>query len=156
MTINQAIKKRKHSKLTCPYGKVTISQKFDRDRHVKNIQQEDTLVFVHDVTEAEDNTFNDLVDFNAELYVNVETTKSHAFPVNQNDNASQNNNDEILNASFISDTGEVMDVKMSIIDKDIPIYQVCENDEQFNENCNYDNLESTRITFNDIKEQMNQ
>ena len=114
-------------------------------------------MFVHDVTEAEENTFNDLVNFSAEeLYENVETIKSYAFPVNENDNASQNNNDEILNASFISDTGEVMDVKMSIIDKDTPIYQVCENDEQFNENCNYENLESTSITFDDIEEQMNQ
>ena len=42
--------------------------------------------------------------------------------MNENDNASQNKYDEILNASFISDTGEVMDVKMSIIDKDLPIY----------------------------------
>ena len=76
--------------------------------------------------------FNNLVDLNAEEpYENVETTKSHVFPVNENDNTSQNDNDEILNASFISDTGEVMDVKISIIDKDTPIYQVCENDEQF-------------------------
>ena len=76
--------------------------------------------------------------------------------MNENDNASQNNNDEILNASFISDTGEVMDVKMSIIDKDTPIYQDCENDEQFIKNCNYENLESTSITFDNIEEQMNQ
>ena len=48
--------------------------------HVKNMHQEDTLVFVHDVTEADENTFNDLVDFNAEKpYGNAETTKSHAF-----------------------------------------------------------------------------
>ena len=44
-----------------------------------------------------------------------------------------------------------MDIKMSIIDKDTPIYQVCENDEQLNKNCNYENLESTSITFDDIK-----
>ena len=49
--------------------------------------------------------------------------------MNENDNASQNNKDEILNTSFISDTGEVTDVKMSIIDKGTPIYQVCENAE---------------------------
>ena len=157
MTTCQAIKKLKHSKLTCPYCKVAFSQKFNRDRHVKNIQQEDNLVLVHDVTEADESTFNDLVDFNAEeSYENVETIKSHAFPMNENDKASQNNNDEILNTSFISDTGEVMDVKMSIIDKDTPIYQVCENDEQFDKNCDYENLESTRITFDDIEEQMNQ
>ena len=48
--------------------------------HVKNMHQEDTLVFVHDVTEADENTFNDLVDFSAEKpYGNAETTKSHAF-----------------------------------------------------------------------------
>ena len=112
MATCQAIEKRKHYKLTCPYCKVTFSQKSNRDRHVKNIHQEDTLVFVHDVTEADENTFNDLVASNAEEpYENVETTKSHAFPVNEDDNASQNNNYEILNASFISDTGEVMDVK---------------------------------------------
>ena len=105
MTTCQAIKKRKHSKLICPYCNVTFSQKFNRDRHVKNIHQEDTLVFVHNVTEADENTFNDLVDFNAEEpYENVETTKSHAFPVNENDNESQNTNYEILNASFISGT----------------------------------------------------
>ena len=45
-----------------------------------------------------------------------------AFQVNENDNASQNNNDELLNAVIISDTGEVMDVKISVIDKDTPIY----------------------------------
>ena len=68
--------------------------------------------------------------------------------MNENDNASHNNNDEILNVSFISDTGEVIDVKISIIDKDTPIYQL-------NKNCNYENLEPTSITFDDIKEQMN-
>ena len=102
-------------------------------------------------------TLNDLVDFYAEEpYENIETTKSHAFPGNENDNTSQNNNDEVLNASFISDTGEFMDVKMSVIDKDTPIYQVCENDEQFNKNCNCENLESTSITSDNIEEQMNQ
>ena len=135
----------------------TFSQKFNRERHAKNIHQEDTLVLVHDVTEADESAFNDLVDFNAEEpYEIVEITKSYAFPVNENHNASQNDNDEILNASFISDTGEVMDVKMSIIDKDTRIYQVCENDGQFNRNCNYENLEATSITFDDIEEQMNQ
>ena len=129
----------------------------NRNRHVKIIHQEDTLVFVHEVTVADENTFNDLVNFNAEEpYENVETTKSHAFPVNDNDKASQNNNDKILNATFISDPGEVMDVKMSIIDKGTPIYQVYENDEQFNKYCNYENLKSASITFDDIEEQMNQ
>ena len=42
------------------------------------------------------------------------------------------------------------------IDKGTPIYQVCENDEHFNKNCNYENLESRSITFDDILEQMNQ
>ena len=121
------------------------------------MHQEDTLVFVHEVTVADENTFNDLVNFNAEEpYENVETTKSHAFPVIDNDKASQNNNDEILNGTFISDPGEVMDVKMCIIDKGTPIYQVYENDEQFNKYYNYENLKSTTITFDDIEEQMNQ
>ena len=106
MTTWKAINKRKHSKLICSYCKVTFSQKFNRDRHVKNIQQEDTLVFVNYVTEADENRFSNLVDFNAEEpYENAETAKSHAFPVSENCNTSQNNNDEILNASFISDTG---------------------------------------------------
>ena len=48
-----------------------------------------------------------------------------------------------------------MDVKMSIIDKGALIYQVCEIDEQFNKNCNYENLEPTSITFDDIEEQIN-
>ena len=104
----ETIKKWKQSKVTWPYCKVTFSQRFNRDRHVKNIYQEDTLVFAHDVTEADENTFNDLVDLSAEEpHRNVETTRCHAFPVNENDNASQNNNDEMLNASFISDTGKV-------------------------------------------------
>ena len=34
--------------------------------------------------------------------------------MNENDNASQNNNDELLNGFIISDTGEVMDVKISV------------------------------------------
>ena len=74
----------------------------------------------------------------------------------ENDNTSQNKNDKILNVFFISNTGDVMDVKMSIIDKDTPIYQMCENDERFNKNCNCENLESTSITFDDIEQQMNQ
>ena len=116
MTTWKAINKRKHSKLICSYCKVTFSQKFNRDRHVKNIQQEDTLVFVNYVTEADENRFSNLVDFNAEEpYENAETAKSHAFPVSENGNTSQNNNDEILNASFISDTGQVMDVKMCVL-----------------------------------------
>ena len=49
-----------------------------------------------------------------------------------------------------------MDVKMSVIDKDTPIYQVRKNDEQFKKNCNYENLESKSIIFDDIEEQMNQ
>ena len=114
-------------------------------------------MFVHDVAEADENSFNDLVDLNAEEpYESVETTKSHAFPVNEYDNASQNNNYEILNASFISDTGEALDVKISFIDKGIPIYQVCENYEQFNKNCNYKNLESTSVPFDNVEEQMNE
>ena len=90
VTTCRAIKKRKHSsRLTCPYCKEKFSQKLNRDRHVKNIYQEDTLVFAHDVSEADQNTFNDLVDFIAEEpYENVETTTSHAFPVNENDNVS--------------------------------------------------------------------
>ena len=104
----ETIKKWKQSTVTWPYCKVTFSQRFNRDRHVKNIYQEDTLVFVHDVTEADKNTFNDLVDLSAEEpHRNVESTRCHAFPVNENDNASQNNNDEMLNASFIIDTGKV-------------------------------------------------
>ena len=104
----ETIKKWKQSKVTWSYCKVTFSQRFNRDRHVKNIYQEDTLVFAHDVTEADENTFNDLVDLSAEEpHRNVETTRCHAFPVNENDNASQNNNDEMLNASFIIDTGKV-------------------------------------------------
>ena len=74
----------------------------------------------------------------------------------ENDNTSQNKNDKILNVFFISNTGDVMDVKMSIIDKDTPIYQMCENDERFNKNCNCENLESTSITFDDIEQQTNQ
>ena len=63
MTTCQAIKKRKHSKLTCSNCKLKFSQKFNHNRHVKNIHQEDTLVFVQDVTEADENTFNDVVYF---------------------------------------------------------------------------------------------
>ena len=86
MTTCQAIKKWKHSKLTCPYCKLTFCQKFYRDRHARNINQEYILVFVHDVTEADQNTFNNFVDFNSEEpYENVETIKSHAFPVNENE-----------------------------------------------------------------------
>ena len=61
ITSCQTTKKRKHSKLTYPYCKVTFSQKFDRNRNVKNTHQEDPLVFVHDVTKADENTFNDLL-----------------------------------------------------------------------------------------------
>ena len=61
-----------------------------------------------------------------------------------------------MNVSCISDTGEIMDVKISHIDKDTLIYQVCDNDEQFNKDCNFENLKSTSITFDDIEEQMNQ
>ena len=46
--------------------------------------------------------------------------------------------------------------KCLIIHKDTPIYQVCENDEQINKNCNYENLEPTSNSFEDIEEQMNQ
>ena len=45
---------------------------------------------------------------------------------------------------------------MSIIDKDTSIHQVSENDEQFNKNCSYENLESTSIAFDNIEDQMNQ
>ena len=57
-----------------------------------------------------------------------------------------------MNVSCISDTGEIMDVKISHIDKDTLIYQVCDNDEQFNKDCNFENLKSTSITFDDIEE----
>ena len=39
-------------------------------------------------------------------------------------------NNEILNASFVSDIGGVMDVKMSIIVKDTLIHQIFENDKK--------------------------
>ena len=35
-------------------------------------------------------------------------------------------NEEILNASFTSRTGEIFDVSMSIVHKEIPIYKVLE------------------------------
>ena len=80
MTTCQAIKKRKHSELTCPYCKATFSQKFNRDRHVNNIHQEDTLVFVHKVTETDENTFHDLVGFNVEEpYENVDIFQTLAY-----------------------------------------------------------------------------
>ena len=78
MTTCHTIKKRKHSKLTCSSCKVTFSQKFNWDWHVQNIHQ-DTLVIVHNVTKADKNTFNDLVDFSSEEpYENVETTVIHS------------------------------------------------------------------------------
>lgn len=40
-----------------------------------------------------------------------------------------NNNLEIMNASFVSENGEVINLNISIIDKDTSIYQVLESDE---------------------------
>ena len=90
MTTCHAVKKRKHSNLAFPHFQVSFSQKFNCD--VKNIHHEDTLVFAYNVTKADENTFNDLVDFNAkDPYEKIETTTSHSFAVNENDNIYQNN-----------------------------------------------------------------
>ena len=40
-----------------------------------------------------------------------------------------NKNEEMMNASFVYENGEVIDLNNSVIDKDTPIYQVLESDE---------------------------
>lgn len=40
----------------------------------------------------------------------------------------ENNNEEIINASFVSENGEVINLNVSIIDKDTLIYKVLESD----------------------------
>lgn len=39
----------------------------------------------------------------------------------------ENNNEEIINASFVSENGEVINLNVSIIDKDTLIYKVLES-----------------------------
>ena len=57
-------------------------------------------------------------------------------------------NEEILNASFTSRTGEIFVVSMSIVDKEIPIYKVLETSR-------WEDLESTNISFEELQQQMN-
>ena len=40
-----------------------------------------------------------------------------------------NKNEEMMNASFVYENGEVVDLNNSVIDKDTPIYQVLESGE---------------------------
>lgn len=40
-----------------------------------------------------------------------------------------NKNEEMMNASFVYENGEVIDLNNSVIDKDTPIYQVLESGE---------------------------
>ena len=40
----------------------------------------------------------------------------------------ENNNEEIINASFVSENGEVINLNVSIIDKDTLKYKVLESD----------------------------
>ena len=40
-----------------------------------------------------------------------------------------NKNEEMMNASFVYENGEIVDLNNSVIDKDTPIYQVLESGE---------------------------
>ena len=56
-----------------------------------------------------------------------------------------------MNASFVSENGEVIDLSSSVIDKDIPIYQVLESDKLPKGISGQKNLESTAINLDDLK-----
>ena len=77
-----------------------FTQKCYRDRPIKKVCQEDVVTFVESVTEIMETTY-------------------------ENEN---NNNEEIMNASFLSKNGAVIDLNTSVIDKDTPIYQVLDSD----------------------------
>lgn len=64
------------------------------------MQQEDAVTFVKNVVEA--------------MEVTCESQ--------------ENNNEETINASFVSENGEVINLNVSIMDKDTPIYKVLESD----------------------------
>ena len=57
-------------------------------------------------------------------------------------------NEEILNASFTSRTGEIFVFSMSIVDKEIPIYEVLETSR-------WEDPESANISFEELQQQMN-
>ena len=58
-----------------------------------------------------------------------------------------NNNEEIMNASFVSENGEVIGVNISVIDKDTPIYPGLENEEFPKGISRQENIESTAINL---------
>ena len=71
--------------------------------YIKNIHQGDVVTYVESVTET------------------MEITHE----------SEDNNNEEIINASFVSENCEAINLNIFVIDKDTPIYQLSQNDDSF-------------------------
>ena len=115
--------KKSQDNKTCPNCKMQFTQKYNCDRHVRNVHQNDTAAFVNNEKENEEteqhensaDTVSDLIEpeqlLNDRIDENLETPTMLMFPDN-------------LNASFVSNNGEVLDLNLSIIDTVTPIYEV--------------------------------
>ena len=120
-------------KITCPYGKATFSQKYKWDRDVKNVHQEDEQVYVandEDIMEAPqevmERTSQESTTFQMSSWVN----------------------EEILNVSFTSETGEIFDIRIYLHIYLTPIYEVLDTFRP-------GNLESANINFEELQQQIN-
>ena len=70
-------KKKKNSSKTCPYCKGTYTQKYNRDRHIKNMHQEDAVAFVENVEEVMEITDESQENNNKEIMNNNEICRGH-------------------------------------------------------------------------------
>lgn len=94
---NLKLKKKRKAQKNSPQCKTTFSQKYNRDRHVKNVHQEDNQVYVG----------ND-----GEMMVAPEEAMEKTSQESATFQISSLANEEILNASFTSETGKISDVSM--------------------------------------------
>ena len=117
-------KKKKASTKTCPNCKATFSQKYNRDKHIKKIHQ-DVATFVESVIET------------------METTNE----------SEDNNNEEIIDALIVSENGDVIDLNISVIDKDTPIYQILVSD-KLPKGILQESLESTINNLDETEQQI--
>ena len=87
------------------YCKAKFSQKYNLNRHVKNVYEEDDQVYVGYDEEVIENAPEETMERTSQ--------ESLTFHI------SSWVNEEILNTSFTSETGESSEVSISVIDKDI-------------------------------------
>ena len=103
---NLKLKKKRKAQKNSPQCKTTFSQKYNRDRHVKNVHQEDNQVY------EGKNDASIISPYDGEMMEAPEEAMEKTSQESATFQISSLANEEILNASFTSEAGKISDVSM--------------------------------------------